>query len=443
MAIKDFRRADDGVTGIFFALGLMAIATTVGIAVDYSRHSGSRTALQSAADAAVLAAAALDTRPESERHTEAQRVFRAALARTPELAGAEGVLQINAGTYRFDTRATMPNIFGAFIGRPQEQIATQAQSRMAQRTPPVLSNRRVELAILLDNTASMGIWDCWDCTIDAMTSTLRDTSKALGADNLRVSYVPFGERVNIGAGRASWLTTNQVPNDWSGCVEPREEAINGNPHALTLARPSSAAERFVPTALSVLGHRPNKPHWFPNTVAPCPNEPMLVGTDDMDRVQQALRRTTTVGSGRHDEGMAWGGRVLAHSWSGLWGVPGYPRKEGDVEKVLLFVTDAKTATFDYEANSLGNDNWGHNTGSRQGFNSMVEICGRVRAAGITIHMALTPGVNPNFVPFAERCAGATNVHRLSNGMDLVKALRIAINGSADANAPRVGPRLTY
>jgi len=274
-----------GSIAIWFALALLPLVFSIGVAVDYSRAATLRTKLQRATDATIVAIAPLASqKSKAELLAIAQTYFDAMM--DPDLAKMGGsAAQIddiwisNAQTeMKLYTSAAYPPII-MNIGRlSKDPIPISAYTRT------VISNDTFEIALVMDNSGSMGSYvggrTKMAATKDA-AKRLVDTMYASPAiaQRTRMSVVPFTLSVKVGAqyynktnpsASASWLDLgakssihwenfkldagawkpasrfalfDELAYDWAGCVEtrPGEHGVKDTP-----VSPSDGNSYFVP-----------------------------------------------------------------------------------------------------------------------------------------------------------------------------------------------------
>ena len=119
---RRFRGDQDGQVAVIFALALVPILTGIGAAVDYSRANNSRTALQTALDASVLAGAK-DQTPNWV--TVAANVFSANVAPKGASVGSPSFKLENA-KYQGDVTATIKTMFLGLVGVQSMTIGAHA-----------------------------------------------------------------------------------------------------------------------------------------------------------------------------------------------------------------------------------------------------------------------------------------------------------------------------
>ncbi len=308
-APRSFRADRRGNMAVAFAAALAPIVVSGGVAVDYSRISGARSALQAALDAGVVAAAT-----ESNGHTQE------ALSRTVSafVAGNKGkfdyknlVLTVTAPddwTVRANANACIDLIFGNILGKQQQCFRSEAEANRGKN--------HLEVVMALDNTGSM--------TANDRIVHLRNAAKLLvdqleaaasGNRTVKIGLVPFVTAVNVkGQGfDMAWMDQNaqnplhgtnfnpptgsppgtrvnhftlfnnlQIP--WKGCVEARPAPYNLDDTPPSVANPSTLfVPYFAPDEPGAAAPGGNSPSNYNNSYLP----DGMTGTDT-----QILRSTT-------------------------------------------------------------------------------------------------------------------------------------------------------
>lgn len=294
MLVNRFWRSKSGNFAMMFAIALPAVLAAVGLALDVSNLMTARSTLQSALDSAVLASSRLaDT---SGSRTDAfNGFFRANVSNRNDLINASAELTVDQSVNSIKSsalaRADVVLNFGFMFGK---------STRISVTSSAFESTARLEVALVLDNTGSMG-----DSNMKALRDgstnliqVLQDAQKQFPQRQIRTALVPFVTAVNIngeGFFKREWVdqrsqiettdkTTNGVnfdldsgkrtghwelykrlnpknafvanpatPNplvDWKGCVEART-----SPYNLDDTKP----DPLVPTTLFVPYFAPDEP----------------------------------------------------------------------------------------------------------------------------------------------------------------------------------------
>lgn len=196
-----------GNVGLIFALSLVPIMALVGGGLDLRRAATSRSYVQDASDAAVLAAAknyfnnySLAAGPRlAAAQAAADATMTAELAQRKKIVlNMTDVLALNAttGALQLTVNAQSPTVFGAMLGITTIPYKVEAFS--------AAGGKPVEIALMLDNTASMFQIGTGGTT--ARFTTMRQAAESyvnqvfdLGGNNVKVAVVPWATLVNINA----------------------------------------------------------------------------------------------------------------------------------------------------------------------------------------------------------------------------------------------------
>jgi Flp pilus assembly protein TadG len=413
-----FARDCRGAVGVIFGLTLVPMVAAVGSALDYTRRTDATTAMQRAVDAAALAAATA-AKEKRDPAVTAVATFHATFQRS-ETEAAVPLYSFRDGRHRVTAQGRLPTRFMSAVGYSGMRIEVTAEAiyRAAQAEP-------VEIALVVDSTNSMFCNCQWPEVVKAISAMLQ-TLKADGSQPYFVTLVPMADRVNVSSisGSATSWMAGQMPQNWNGCLEPRERAVPGFPHALDDARPTSNNDKFLPSAPGSFIPNHVGASYGPGGVPACPSQPITGPTGDVREIETALGNLSGWGTGRFDEGMAWGWRVLSEKWQGQWKVGNsYPSKNGARRKIAIFVSDGQTSAYDHEVGGSAGGSFGWNRGSRRGFEHFVQVCTGMRAQGIEIHVLQAEG-NPDFDAYARQCATSAQTHHRVKDAESVKlALR--------------------
>lgn len=224
-----FARNMDGNVAMMFGLTLFPLLLVTGAAVDYARGSAEKTRLQQALDATALAVA---REPKSASQADLQRMadqyFAAAFA---SREGAPPAVQVaKAGeTITVTSRTSVPVTLMGLVGQP-DMVVNAA-------TTVSFTPRQIEIALVLDNTGSMGLNGKMAALKTAATNFIDQLAvNQPQVGDVQVSLVPYATQVNVGASNvtASWLDASSVnPWTWTGCVQDRVQDfdVNADPGA--------------------------------------------------------------------------------------------------------------------------------------------------------------------------------------------------------------------
>ncbi len=401
---------------ILFAVMAPVLIGAAGMTIDYSQAYLVEQRLSQAIDAAALAAASSSDDPDVIEQ-KVRQFFDANYP--PEKMGftLDPQVTIDGDVVKVIASARYDTIFMPVFG--VDEVDVSASTEISRAVRPV------EIVFGFDTTGSMGFGNRWDDAMDAVEGLLNSLQGAVGNEYFSAGLVPFGDRVNVGKAQSSWVNMDLVKNPlypgqnhertkFNGCVEPREENIDGNPWRLTDASPDEIA--FVPSTEGNMDFLINRGNKYPR----CKNQgnmAIVYPTRDIDAIIDRLDSMSPYGTGRLDVGLAWVYRLLSERWQGF-----FPDYDGPtefdnpyVQKVAVFVTDGNTRAYDFEVNSEVEyngassnpdpDNYGGNNGSAAGFENLAHICNQMKDNGIDVHMIYLEG-NPHSAQTMETCASA-------------------------------------
>jgi Flp pilus assembly protein TadG len=270
-AYSDFALDRRGNLGIVSAVLAVPLVLAVGMALDFSAISSKRSALQQAADAAVLAIAREGKDVTDE---EASKIAREFLDGNFDLQGAKFDLVKDGTRFTVNARTNVNLTFGALLGHQNWPVGAEASADIAYAS--------YEIALVLDTTGSMkggkltSMKDAVLGLVDSMSEQVKDE------DKLKFAMVPFAAFVNVGpqygpsfdkdgkqiAGTgADWLDltgASTVPQSelgegasrfqlyqnlgqtWPGCVETRYASGKDYDVDDTAANPNKVETLFIP-----------------------------------------------------------------------------------------------------------------------------------------------------------------------------------------------------
>jgi Flp pilus assembly protein TadG len=236
-ALSRFKRDENGNIAIMFGLTLVPLLLFMGAAVDYTRANEVHTRLQASIDATALA---LTHEPKgtplATLKAKGQKMFEANFA----AAAGEPVpvidVDVQAKTIKVSTSSVVNTSFIKIGG--QDTITVGANSVAAFGT------KNLELALVLDNTGSMGKNGKIEALRAAVSKTLTDLqAKSKSPGDIKVSLVPFTTQVKVAKTfvNAPWLrwdvtleNTNLSSADrapptlaaWTGCLSDRDQSYD-------------------------------------------------------------------------------------------------------------------------------------------------------------------------------------------------------------------------
>ncbi len=197
----------NGAFAVIFALLLLPLLALAGAVVDYSQATSIKNQIQAAGDAAALAAGSATVENSDFDYIEevANKVFAQNMINSgfAEIINIE-VTQITDGV-RVTADTTMPTSFLKLVGITNLDVGSFSEI--------AVSAAQIEIALVLDNTGSMG---------GSKLTALKNSAKLLvntvmknqTNENVKIALVPFAQYVNIGISNRNEPGID-VPADYS------------------------------------------------------------------------------------------------------------------------------------------------------------------------------------------------------------------------------------
>ena len=257
---------------MIFGLAAIPLALAVGVAVDYGRALLVRERMQSALDAAGLAAGGWLGLSDAEMEVKAQDYFNANYLNSAVGTVSPVHLSTSGNTIVVSVTASVPTTF--------MRIANIDHVDAGATTTVARGMGTAEVALALDNSGSMtgSKIDALKTAASELVDTLFDDAQnSPEADPIKIAVVPFAAGVNVGSqfANASWMDIgNNNPNHadaqraygapsttnnftllsslktssgaavtWGGCVEARPMPYDVSDDAASTGNPSTL---FVP-----------------------------------------------------------------------------------------------------------------------------------------------------------------------------------------------------
>lgn len=335
-ALSRFRRDERGAAALLFAgsavpLMLVLVATT-----DYVRIANRRAEMQAAADSAAIALARWPTKlSDADLQAKGKLIFDGIVKQAGGYSTASFTASRSGKSITVQAAGNVESAFGTFL---QPNTAIHTKSVVAA------GMKKIELALVLDNTGSMGQLNKLTELKKAVVNLL-DTLQALNVsepDAVKVSLVPFTTQVKLGKSYANtqWVrfhdsgTPGTVAEKaaWNGCIMDRDQPQN----ILDTDPVGNVYSRWHPIAYQ--GRSPYRNDW----AGPCASlQQMLPFTSDLKStgagsLRKAVADMQANGNTNVSIGVAWGVKTLMNRapFSGA-AAPG----DDDVMKVMIVLTD--------------------------------------------------------------------------------------------------------
>jgi Flp pilus assembly protein TadG len=220
--IRGLWHAENGNVAVLFGLALIPVIGMTGAAIDYTRASIVRTAMQAALDATALAVSKQAATLTSDQLNEkASAYFKAAFNR-PEVKNVQLTATYSTGsahTLTLSATTTVDTRIMGVVGINTIDLGTTTSTKWG--------DKRLRVALALDTTGSMSSSDKIGA-LKTATKNLLDQFQAAAANNgdIYVSIIPFSKNVNLGSSNynASWIDWT----DWEAEPEVLNPAKGGS-----------------------------------------------------------------------------------------------------------------------------------------------------------------------------------------------------------------------
>ncbi|KAF0126955.1 MAG: hypothetical protein FD152_2549 [Xanthobacteraceae bacterium] len=351
---QGLRRDTRGGVALIFAICLVPLVGIMGMAVDYAQASRLQAKLQSALDAAAVAASSRAAGKTGDQIRADALAFFAAQFNDPKVGTPPVTAVVTNSTLALRSTFEMPASFLPVIGINTVSVTAAAQTAWGIT--------RLRVALALDNTGSMsssGKMAALKTATLNLIEQLRGNARNDG--DVLVSIVPFAKVVNVGNAHrnASWINWNDatVCNwrgvcsvSWEGAIQDRDQNFD-----ISNAAPTGASSRFPALASGSTGGTPTE------------IQPL---TSNWGQLRSTIARMSPAGNTNQGIGLAWAWQTLTEGlpMNAPPEDPGYTYR-----RVIILLSD------------------GMNTESRF-FNRASQIdarqrlmCDAIKAAGITIY----------------------------------------------------------
>jgi Flp pilus assembly protein TadG len=359
------RRGRAGNVAIIFSLAIVPIVGGIGAALDYSMANSNRTSMQKALDSTALALAKLMPLSQAELDAKGWQIFSANIGTLKVNIPQSGLVITTPSVGKINLAAT-----GLYTPQITGVMGIQAFP-VSANTEVQWGMKKLELALALDNTGSMG-WSNKMTELKKAAKNLLDTlqKSAMKPGDVKISIIPFHREVRVDTSvfpyNGSWLkwddwdSENQTcsgsgkkkscsPADrktWNGCIADRDQTNDASDVA-----PNSNATKF-----------PAKQCSYSLTT-------LLPLTYDFTALNNKIDAMQPDGNTNVSIGLAW-------AWHSL--TMGEPLTEAaapanDLSKYIILMTDGENTQNRWTSNSSSIDA------------RTAATCTAVKAAGIKIY----------------------------------------------------------
>jgi Flp pilus assembly protein TadG len=384
--MKPFLKNTCGNVAIMFGLGAIPLLVAVGAAVDMVQFNHVETVLQSAADAAALAAAAANT---SSNHADVSTVVNDylkannAFAVLKSVTGVTQTIDSKTGILRVSVKGQYDTNFLSIVGISSMQASASAEVNFSMKA--------LEIALVLDNTGSMAGSKIANLKTSAkqLVKILEDQKSSFA--DLKFGLVPFAQYVNVGTNNAAALWMN-VPATvapepaWNGCVGSRDAPLDEQ---------SGAVGGAIPGVL--------------NVNCPAPITPLTTNTS---KINSEIDAMVAGGNTYIPTGLLWGWNVLDAQEPYTEGRTPAQLAEVGGRKAIVLMTDGENTASPLYPDHKGTDADAANA-------KLATMCANVKAQGIEVFTVAFQVPTPTIKAILESCAtSADHAFDAANGQAL-------------------------
>lgn len=406
-----FARDEGGNIVMIAGLSIFTMLTATGVAVDMARAQILQNRIQAALDAAGLAAGAtantVDVQVQATKYFNVNfpAGYMGAAPVTVNAALAMGGQKVN-----LVATTTQPTTFLQAVGITTVNVGAN--------TEITRTNEGLELALVLDNTGSMGDpvsssssvskLNALKCALagnkaHGATSTycsgrslvttglldiLYGTSDSIS--DLFVSMVPFSDLVKIPTSQATAIITGYSS---AACVNARSTSTNSAINPATTVTYTNGSTATVNITLDMAEDPPGaSPYHFTRiNTSDCPDSPVIPLQQSKSTLITGIRTMTAEGNTMINIGLTWGWRSISPHWQETWvGLPRFyngsenltmPLEYGTtrMNKVVVLMTDGQNV-------SGSNGAYGSSAPNATTLdNKTLTLCTAMKNAGITIY----------------------------------------------------------
>jgi len=242
--LRRYRSDCRGNVSLIFAISLIPILTAVGAAVDFSRATSARTAMQVAVDSTALMLSKEAPNLTQDKLVQKSNDYFSSLFKRNDVTNTSVTTTLSVpqeGSFKLSLTGTgtIETTFVRIVGSNQIDISTSTEVRWGIK--------KLELALALDNTGSMSSSSKMNelkKAAHSLLTTLQQAGKE--PDDVKVAIIPFDTKVRIGTSykNEAWFDWTlfewtgidcngsaygsgcygKNPKDyWDGCVEDRTQ----------------------------------------------------------------------------------------------------------------------------------------------------------------------------------------------------------------------------
>ncbi|MEO0545069.1 MAG: TadE/TadG family type IV pilus assembly protein [Pseudomonadota bacterium] len=314
---KRFKADQRGNFAIITAVGGIMVMTAVGLSIDISRALMAQTHLSNAVDSAVLSTTRLVTQGAMSEEDAKKEVKKFLFANFDDSKfGSQPTITAvkvdsAANTMSVSAHIDLPTAFMGIAGVDTQRVNWNSEA--------AFSNTKIEVAMALDVTGSMGSYI--PGTSDTKIDVLKDAASgaidtlipnATAAQRVRIGLVPYAATVNAKP------VISRISTTGSGkCIYER---VGPNAHNDTFANGSNPVG---------------------STKSYCPSAKIMPMTNDATKLKNHINSFSIGGCTAGHTAIAWAHYMVSPNWNGAWDLESEAASYSDAEtrKYAIIMTD--------------------------------------------------------------------------------------------------------
>jgi Flp pilus assembly protein TadG len=382
--LTGFGRNERAAVALMFGVSVVPFIMAAGLALDYSRAIDLKTEMQSALDAAALAAAASRSLTDAQRITVGETAFAANFRSRFGVKAAPRITVANQ-TVRASAAAALPTSFMKLAGLAKMDVGASVEIRIP-------GQKNAEIALVLDYSASMteppagGGGVKYLAMRDAAAKMVDDLTAGEGATHVKFALVPFSHHVWTTL-PGSMVVGQKEGTTWTGCTQDRKY-----PYNITVATPDPANDDSKwGQALHPKLSKIKCGSYVPNGLVVRPL------SSDHAAVKRQLQAMRPYSMTHIALGFEFGWHVLSSNAPFTEGVP---ESDKTTMKVLVLLTDG------YQTEQAFGPHGSETV--EDGERNLESLCRNAKAAGITVATVALDLDDASTVARLRNCASDPN-----------------------------------
>ncbi|MDR7221334.1 VWA domain-containing protein [Aminobacter aminovorans] len=389
-AAKRFAGDSSGNFAILGGLTISMLAMAAGFGVNVAQLHNVKSGLSQAVDAAVTSTAR-DLTTGKIKLADADATVRAFLEANSSRLLAPGekvvlnkvVVDKLVGTVEASAYIDV-NVFFPLFGSANKQ-------RVSARTASLYSDKRIEIAMMLDVTGSMEgqkIEDLKKAATNAVDSLLKGETTPSGEPRVRMSLVPYANSVNVGDLAQSSVFVEATEADRKqapGNTEPKVVSSSTRPDDCATERKELYQYSDVGPDVSMVNRDLLITAFAKKTKTPaCPQAKVVPLTADKDKLKAEIGSFVAKGGTAGHIGIQWAWYTLSENWAGVFQKSERPEKADPekVSKVAILMTDGEFNLSYFDATT--SDEVYRDSGKAATRTAAKTLCEEMRKKGIEI-----------------------------------------------------------